>query len=133
MLGLVVAEMIISSDGAESERYSKKRSRKAKKTSSRLATTAVSGNPSLLVAIVPAVSAGLLFACSRTIWSYATIAAVYSLNTFLILSILVLMLRWRRCIIDDRSSTGVETKFRAAASVITKHDFLLYSAAAVFG
>src|SRR6476659_9145750 len=53
MLSLVVAEMIISSSGAQSERNSKKRSRKAKKTSSRLATTAVSGNPSLLVAIVP--------------------------------------------------------------------------------
>ena len=132
MLSLVVAEMITSSDGAESERNSKKRSRKAKKTS-RLAAIAASGNPSLLVAIAPGVSAGLLFACSRTIWSYATIAEVYSLNTFLILTILFLMLRWRRRIIVARRSASAEARSRFPASAVTQHDFLLYAAAAVFG
>ncbi len=62
--------------------------------------------------IVVALCAGLLLAFGRTLWAYATIAEVYTLNAFLILLILWLMLRWRR---------------EAA------QDSWLYAAAAVFG
>ena len=40
--------------------------------------------------------AGLCFAFSRSLWSYATIVEVYTLNVLLILAILFLVLRWTR-------------------------------------
>lgn len=46
--------------------------------------------------LVPAALAGLLLATSRTFWSYATLAEVYTLNTLLAIGILALLLRWRR-------------------------------------
>jgi hypothetical protein len=77
-----------------------------------------------LLVFAPALGAGLLMAFSRTLWSYATIAEVYTLNTLLILSVFFLMLRWRRCIIADRRDKG---------KAVTIHDSLLYGAAAAFG
>jgi hypothetical protein len=133
MLGLAVAEIIISLYNRKQERRSKRGSRKNRKTSSRVAVTAPKDDLPLLIVMGPAVGAGLLFACSRTIWSYATIAEVYSLNTFLILTIVFLMLRWRRGIIHDRSATTGEAGFRSPAGRVTRHDFLLYLASAVFG
>lgn len=58
-----------------------------------------------------AVAGGLTFAFSRTLWSYATVAEVYSLNIALILVVVLLALRW---------GTGTGNK-------------LLYAAAALFG
>jgi hypothetical protein len=72
-----------------------------------------SGPASLPFVLLPATTAGLLLAFSRTLWAYATVAEVYTLNTFLILLIFFLMLRWRR---------GGE-----------KRDSSLYLAAVVFG
>jgi hypothetical protein len=40
--------------------------------------------------------AGTLLLSGRTLWGYATIAEVYALNTFLIVTIFWLLLRWRR-------------------------------------
>jgi len=77
-----------------------------------------------LLVFTPALGAGLLMAFSRTLWSYATITEVYTLNTLLILIVFVLMLRWRRCIIADRRDKG---------ETVTIHDSWLYAAAAVFG
>jgi hypothetical protein len=45
---------------------------------------------------VIAIAAGLFLAFSRTLWSYATVAEVYALNTFLSVAMLVLAMRWRR-------------------------------------
>ncbi|HJZ69441.1 MAG TPA: DUF2723 domain-containing protein [Blastocatellia bacterium] len=45
---------------------------------------------------VPCIVTGLLLAFSRTLWAYATIAEVYTLNSLLILLIFLLMFRWRR-------------------------------------
>ena len=42
-----------------------------------------------------------------TLWSYATIAEVYTLNAFLILTVFFLMLRWRRRVVEDERSTSV--------------------------
>lgn len=39
---------------------------------------------------------GLCFAFSRTLWAYATVAEVYTLNTLLVVSALALALCWRR-------------------------------------
>src|SRR5438128_1536332 len=77
-----------------------------------------------LLVFAPALGAGLLMAFSRTLWSYATIAEVYTLNTLLILIVFFLMVRWRRRIIADR---------REKRGPVTIHDSWLYAAAFVFG
>jgi hypothetical protein len=47
-------------------------------------------------ALAAPVVAGLCFAFSRSLWSYATIVEVYTLNVLLILAVLYLVLRWSR-------------------------------------
>src|SRR5205823_3832696 len=54
---------------------------------------------------------GLLFAFSRTMWAYATIAEVYALNATLLAGVFLCVLIWRR----------------------TRDDRLLYAAALLFG
>ena len=75
--------------------------------------------------ILPPLVAALLLAFSRTLWSYATLAEVYTLNALLILLVLLLMLRWRRRTIDAGA--------RRAAPGGHTADRLLYAAAFVFG
>ena len=81
-----------------------------------------------LLVFAPALGAGLLMAFSRTLWSYATIAEVYTLNALLILTVFFLMLRWRRRV----TQTILASSFPARRAV-TIHDSWLYAAAAVFG
>src|SRR5436190_5875415 len=82
-----------------------------------------------LVIAAPAIGAGLLMAFSRTLWSYATITEVYSLNTLLILIIFFLVLRWRRCIVADTMRVGAASHAGQVISQITTHDVYLYVAA----
>ncbi len=77
------------------------------------------------VAGVPVLVAALLLAGSRTLWSYATIAEVYTLNTLLILIVLFLMFRWRR-----RSLALRQARPEAPPAPA---DRWLYAAACVFG
>jgi len=114
MLTLVVAELIITA------LYLSKTKERGARKKTKTADSAV--DPVLIFA--PAVGAGLLMAFSRTLWSYATITEVYTLNTLLILTVLFLMLRWRRRIVADQTNIG---------SPITIHDGWLYAAALVFG
>lgn len=76
-------------------------------------------------AIVPPVVAALLLAFARTLWSYATLAEVYTLNALLIVLVILLMLRWRRL-------TGA-ARVRRAEPAAHGSDRLLYAAAFVFG
>ncbi len=126
MLTLVVAElMILASYFASQVRVAKKKPRTR--------SDPAPGEPDAgfvigrLLVVGPALGAGLLMAFSRTLWSYATIAEVYSLNTLLILLIFFLMLRWRRRIVETRKRIG------AATPAVTAHDTLLYAGALVFG
>jgi transmembrane protein TMEM260 (protein O-mannosyltransferase) len=48
------------------------------------------------VALVPPAVAGFGFAFSRSLWSYATVVEVYTLNVLLILGVLFMLLRWSR-------------------------------------
>ena len=114
MLTLVVAELIITAS------YLPKTKERGARKKTKTADSAV--DPVLIFA--PAVGAGLVMAFSRTLWSYATIAEVYTLNTLLILTVFFLMLRWRRCIVADQTNIS---------SPITIHDSWLYAAALVFG
>src|SRR5947208_14736888 len=114
MLALVVAELMITIPYLLRPKK-KSAPQKKKREDPRFAD---------LLIWAPALAAGLLMAFSRTLWSYATIAEVYTLNTLLILIVLFLMLRWRRYDLVDRPRTG---------SAITIHDRWLYVAALVFG
>ena len=84
---------------------------------------------SWVLAIAPPICAGLLLAFSRTLWSYATITEVYTLNAFLILTVFFLMLRWRRRILEDARSAGTIASSRGPKAAIVDYDFLLYGAA----
>src|SRR5213596_2665890 len=114
MLTLVVAELIITAS------YLPKTKERGARKKTRTADSVVDH----VLIFAPAVGAGLLMAFSRTLWSYATIAEVYTLNTLLILIVFFLMVRWRRRIIADR---------REKRGPVTIHDSWLYAAAAVFG
>lgn len=46
--------------------------------------------------LIPIVVAAAAFACSRTLWAYATVAEVYTLNTLVNATVLALVLSWRR-------------------------------------
>jgi hypothetical protein len=80
-----------------------------------------------------AISSGILLAFSRTLWSYATIAEVYTLNSLLILTILFLMLRWRRGTGNDANDATIKSRSRPSIPAITDYDSWLYAAAIVFG
>ena len=114
MLTLVVSELIITGSFVAPSEKRRVQQRKS------------SGDSRIgrLLIFAPAAGAGLLMAFSRTLWSYATITEVYTLNTLLILAVFFLMLRWRRCVVAERKDTG---------AMVTKHDNWLYAAAAVFG
>src|ERR1044072_3112217 len=117
MLTLVVAEVIITASYLAAKRR-KKGTKKIKELGVRHPMVAV-----------PALGAGLLMAFSRTLWSYGTITEGSALNALLIVIIFFLMLRWRRCIIEDRMHLSTASNLGQA----TRHDVFLYSAALVFG
>src|SRR6266700_5906276 len=116
MLTLVVAELIITAFSLAVPKRTSKAGQQSRKRED------LTGGRFLMFA--PAAGAGLLMAFSRTLWSYATIAEVYTLNTLLILTVFFLMARWRRCIVADQTNIS---------SPITIHDSWLYAAALVFG
>src|SRR5437867_713875 len=113
MLTLVVSELMITAAYLP-----------ARKGGAQQRKRAVDLGINRLLVFAPALGSGLLMAFSRTLWSYATIAEVYTLNTLLILIVFFLMVRWRRRIIADR---------RGKRGPVTIHDSWLYAAAAVFG
>jgi len=136
MLALVVSELIVTASYVEDlQRRSRQAARKRRKISPRSLASAADGNSiiSWALAITPPICAGLLLAFSRTLWSYATITEVYTLNTFLILAIFFLMLRWRRRILEDARSATMIANSRGPKAAIVDYDFLLYGAAIVFG
>jgi hypothetical protein len=129
---LVVAELgIVASYIASSKRLVAQRNlrhEKRKRSNDPAEESKRDSSMQRLLILVPAIGVGLLLTFSRTLWSYSTIAEVYSLNTLLILLILFLMIRWRRCILADRRGASA-----GATAPITRHDIFLYIAAVVFG
>jgi tetratricopeptide (TPR) repeat protein len=137
MLTLVVAELMLTSPlvAAFIERARKKSARKNKKVSPAAESPKTPGSlvSNSLLVLIPALTSGLLLAFSRTLWAYATIAEVYTLNTLLILIIFFLMLRWRRRILEDERRKSERADASVSSLVIRDHDNLLYLAAIVFG
>jgi hypothetical protein len=127
MLTLVAAELFKSGSlPSESKSEKRKKARKAKPGEG-------SCLPDSWIILAASVSAGLLLAFSRTLWSYATIAEVYTLNGLLILTMLFLMLRWRSCIVNGNNYAPIKGSSRRSIPAITAYDVWLYAAAIVFG
>jgi len=116
MLTLVVTELLVTASCFAAPR----RRNRAVRQGSNIESSKAGG----LLTFAPAVGAGLLMAFSRTLWAYATITEVYTLNTLLVLLVFFLVVRWRRRIIETRID------FSAA---VTTHDTWIYAAAFVFG
>jgi tetratricopeptide (TPR) repeat protein len=111
---------------------SKKGDRKAKKQPAKaeLDKDNASNLERWVMVAAPGVMAGLLFAFSRTLWAYATITEVYTLNALLITVIFFLMFGWRRRILEERARAG---KAIRSSQVKSPHDRWLNGAAFVFG
>lgn len=130
-LTLIVAELSVA---ASTLRNSKQRSRRKiarpQKAASRDKTGAVAFSDRLLV-LAPALTAGLVMAFSKTLWSYATVTEVYALNTLLLFLIFFLMLRWRyRTMAGKTAASAGLTRLKAPG---TTQDSLLLVAAFLFG
>jgi tetratricopeptide (TPR) repeat protein len=127
---LVMAELLITAQhrsGSQARRKNISR-RSARKAGVAVGTASpTDGTSNKVLVLIPALTAGLVMAFSRTLWSYATIAEVYSLNTLFVVIIFFLMLRWRRRIVEARTLTA------AAKPPIADYDYLLYTAAVLFG
>lgn len=85
----------------------------ADRTADKNASSEEETSRSLASTIAPAVIAGLLFAFSRTLWSYATIAEVYTLNSLLIVTVFWLILAWLRA----QQTSGGNRKLYLAALI----------------
>ncbi len=116
MLTLVVAELLITASCFGAPQRRNKTARKG--------SNLKSSNASGLLIFAPAVGAGLLMAFSRTLWTYATITEVYSLNALLVLLVFFLVVRWRRRIIETRADSN---------AAVATCDTWIYAAAFVFG
>lgn len=103
--GLALRELVLGLAVAVPAAAPRREKRRARKP-----TTAESRAPEPLRAgALAAITTGLVFAFSRTLWAYATVAEVYTLNTLLVASALLLVLRWRR--------TGQPQRLLVAAAV----------------
>ena len=116
MLTLVVAELLVTASCFVAPRRRNKTARQG--------SNIKSSNAGGLLIFAPAVGAGLLMAFSRTLWAYATITEVYSLNALLVLLVFFLVVRWRRRIIETRTDSN---------AAVATHDTWIYAAAFVFG
>ena len=124
MMTLIVIEASLASSASrpkeKSKQKSKKKARVAKDDEKNTLDAGLAhvSFTELAAKLAPAVAAGLLFAFSRTLWAYATIAEVYTLNAFLIALIFWLMMGWRRQVLTAPSDHS---------------DRKLYLAATIFG
>ncbi len=116
MLTLVMAELLVTASCFAPPR----RRNKAVRQGSNIESSNTGG----FLMFAPAVGAGLLMAFSRTLWAYATITEVYTLNALLVLLVFFLVVRWRRRIIETRTDSS---------AAVTTHDIWIYTAAFVFG
>jgi hypothetical protein len=101
----------------------------------------------LFVTGVSSLVAGGLLGFSRTLWAYATIAEVYTLNSLLILIIFLLMFRWRHKIVGANLTVVQEKSGLGSGGIATAKENLsvyrwiallspygsLYAAAFIFG
>lgn len=124
---LVVAELLAIRLRLVAGQRTRKKAVRKTKSDSRTASGRVLHDESIAISrrvLASAATAGLVLAFSRTLWFYATITEVYTLNTLLLVLILFLMVRWRQHVLE-RQSTG--------KSPDPADDSSLYVAATIFG
>ena len=132
---LVVIEAMIAGRFSVLANQARKKSERRKKSNQSGASGTQLQNESgnsplvLLVSCLSCLTGGLLLAFSRTLWGYATIAEVYTLNSLLILLVFLLMFRWRREVIEQRA----HKQNPDGAARVSPGDRPLYAAAFVFG
>jgi tetratricopeptide (TPR) repeat protein len=103
VLSLVVVEVLMTVRVPRAiDRARKRANRKKTKKAGAPPLQTPNGPPrqSTFVLVVSCLMSGLLLAFSRTLWAYATIAEVYTLTALLILTVFLLMFRWRRGYIE---------------------------------
>ncbi|HZE68656.1 MAG TPA: DUF2723 domain-containing protein [Pyrinomonadaceae bacterium] len=106
---------------AKAARYTARKQKAVRAKRKNLATKHEADIPSFksgIYELSPAGVCALLFAFSRTLWSFATVAEVYTLNTLLIVLVFYLLFRWRN---------------QFAASSKLNNTVLLLAAAFLFG
>jgi hypothetical protein len=116
-------------------RKMRERGKKKKTKQSSARARHESFDQNLIELIAPCLASGLLLCCSRTLWAYATIAEVYTLNTLLILIIFFLMFRWRRSKAETKQGSNRTGRWNGSSDH-SRHksgDVFLYAAAFVFG
>ncbi|HVG17464.1 MAG TPA: DUF2723 domain-containing protein [Blastocatellia bacterium] len=125
MLTLVVAEVLLVAAQVHSQKSGSQKKAARNKGAGKAApkpapAEAAQVNRYLrrVIALAPCLVAGALFAFSRTLWAYATITEVYTLNALLILVIFFLMFRWRRGVIE-RQGRPAEAGFKRAGAQTT--------------
>ena len=116
MLTFVVAEVLNTASSVAGRRRKNKLARNRDDIND--------SNADWVLTLAPAIGAGLLMVFSRTLWAYATITEVYTLNALLILLIFFLVVSWRRRILETRMVSN---------GAATTHDIWIYAAASVFG
>jgi hypothetical protein len=131
MISLIVAEIILSSQSRVVPVSQKGRGKKRGQNTESSPREALG----YLHVVAPCVFAGLTIAFCRTLWGYATIAEVYTLNSFLVSLIILLMMRWRRAHIEATgevrpASTNRESQSQPHSS---PRDVYVYAAALAFG
>src|SRR6266478_4601893 len=128
MITLVVAELLKLSEIVSAVRRSGNKTARKEKKSFQRDTAEPRSQFDQVSILAAAVAAGALFACARTIWGYATVAEVYTLNSLFILAVFFFLLRWRRRVLASR---GFAT--RDCFDENAHCDWLLYLAAVLFG
>jgi tetratricopeptide (TPR) repeat protein len=115
---LIVTELLLNRRSLPSKKRHPRRKEKGKPKQPSPESKDEGSRSGSWLMLAPALLSGLLLAFSRTLWSYSTIAEVYSLNTLLIGIVILLLLRRAR---------------RSAQRLEETRDSLLYAAALVFG
>lgn len=121
VLTLLTGEALLTARQLASRGPKRERKGSGKKRLKRIEPASNTGDIGLIAA---AVASGLLLAFSRTLWSYATIAEVYTLNTLLVVLAFFLLFRWRRRSIERSTQRVGQNR---------EQDRWLYAAAFAFG
>jgi hypothetical protein len=146
LVGLVVAEGLLIPARKQQPTTRAERRRNRTKKKSRISLWLSEPSPSFplpyAAALFPAVLCGLMMSFSRTLWAYATIAEVYTLNALLISLIILLMVHWRSRAVAFRNAEGARlsvpdslsnTPGPSTPATVRGLDLPLYVAALVFG
>ncbi len=125
VLSLSVLEVIM----CFGEQRSRRPVPKSKKRKEPAVTELHRGSLSFWEGTAPALAAGLLFSCSRTLWAYATVTEVYTLNSLMVALIILFMLHWRRLALREPAELSSSNR----GGKRDKHIRWLYAAAFTFG